>query len=392
MSTAPDENPHTSPGSARPRRPSRRTPPPPADEDARRERLEQFHTHLSEQVLSLTSSTAWTSWLQTAARFHSYSFRNTIAIWSQRPEASQVAGYRVWQSMGRQVRTGERGIEILAPVTRRVGDDDADAAVGVGTGGAVGRPRVVAKEPGTLTPRARRVVGYRIAHVFDISQTDGEPIASSEAVTPALLTGEAPAQLWDGLARQVREAGYDLVVEPLSGGANGLTHFTDRVVTVIPTLEPAQRVKTLTHELAHLNLHEPDTVAAQPNSSLVVCRGRIEVEAESVAFLVTSAHGMDSSAYSLAYVAGWAQQAGGDIEATLADTATRVLGAAHRILDRLDRDNPAALPVAEDAVPFDLSGPLRTPSDLIPPADRSHHPIPSPGATDIVQARRGVSR
>jgi len=388
MSTAPDEHTHNWQGSAKTRRPAR----PPADEDARRERLEQFHSRLSEQVLSLSTSTAWTDWLQTAARFHSYSFRNTIAIWSQRPEATQVAGYRAWQAMGRQVRKGERGIEILAPVTRRVEDDDADARAGTGTGGGVGRPRGAAKEPGMLTPPPRRVVGYRIAHVFDISQTDGEPIASLEAVAPALLTGEAPVQLWDGLARQVREAGYDLVVEPLSGGANGLTHFTDRVVTVIPTLEPAQRVKTLTHELAHLTLHEPGDAAAQPNSSLVVCRGRIEVEAESVAFLVTSAHGMDSSAYSFAYVAGWAQQAGGDIEATLADTATRVLGAAHRILDRLDRDNPGPLPVAEDAVPFDLPGPLRTPSVLIPPADRSRHPIASPGATDIVQAQRGVSR
>jgi len=388
MSTAPDEHTHNWQGSAKTRRPAR----PPADEDARRERLEQFHSRLSEQVLSLTSSTAWTDWLQTAARFHSYSFRNTIAIWSQRPEATQVAGYRVWQSMGRQVRKGERGIEILAPVTRRVEDDDAEAGARARPGGGVGRPRGAAKEPGTLPPPPRKVVGYRIAHVFDISQTDGEPIASLEAVTPALLTGEAPVQLWDGLARQVREAGYDLVVQPLSGGANGLTHFTDRVVTVIPTLQPAQRVKTLTHELAHLTLHEPGHAAAQPNSSLVVCRGQIEVEAESVAFLVTSAHGMDSSAYSFAYVAGWAQQAGGDIEATLADTATRVLGAAHRILDRLDRDNPAPPPVAEDAVPFELSRPLRTPSDLTPPADRSHHPIASPGATDIVQAQRGVSR
>jgi len=387
MSTAPDEDTHTSQGSAKTRRPAR----PPADEDTRRERLEQFHSRLSAQVLSLSSSTAWTDWLQTAARFHSYSFRNTIAIWSQRPEATQVAGYRVWQSMGRQVRKGERGIEILAPVTRRVEDDDADAGARARPGGGVGRPRA-AKAPGMLTQPPRKVVGYRIAHVFDISQTDGEPIASFEAVTPALLTGEAPVQLWDGLARQVREAGYDLVVEPLSGGANGLTHFTDRVVTVIPTLQPAQRVKTLTHELAHLTLHEPGDAAAQPNSSLVVCRGRIEVEAESVAFLVTSAHGMDSSAYSFAYVAGWAQQAGGDIEATLADTATRVLGAAHRILDRLDRDNPAPLPVAEDAVPFELSGPLRTPSVLTRPADRSHHPVASPGATDIVQAQRGVSR
>lgn len=85
------------------------------DEQARRERLAQFHNQLSQQVLSLTSGTQWAAWLATAARFHHYSFGNTIAIWMQRPDASQVAGCRVWQSMDRQVRKGEQGIQILRP-------------------------------------------------------------------------------------------------------------------------------------------------------------------------------------------------------------------------------------------------------------------------------------
>jgi len=379
MSTAPDQHTHPSQGSAK-------------DED-RRERLEQFHARLSEQVLSLTSSTAWTDWLRTAARFHSYSFRNTVAIWSQRPEASQVAGYRVWQAMGRQVRKGERGIEILAPVTRRVEDDDAEAGAGAGTGGRVHRSSAAAvKEPGMLPP-PRKVVGYRIAHVFDILQTDpipgSPPLPGAGAARPTLLTGQAPQNLWDGLARQVDEAGFRLALETPPGAANGLTSWAERRVLVRPDLEDAQRVKTLAHELGHTALHEPDDVL---DLTALACRGQKEVEAESVAFLVTSANGMDASAYSFAYVAGWAQQAGGDIEATLADTATRVLGAAHRILDRLDRDNPAPLPVAEDAVPFEISGPLRPPPVPSAPADRSRHPIPSPGANEIAQANRGVGR
>jgi len=389
MRTAPEEDTHTSQGSARTRRPAR----PPADEDARRERLEQFHARLSEQVLSLTSSTAWTDWLRTAARFHSYSFRNTVAIWSQRPDASQVAGYRVWQAMGRQVRKGERGIEILAPVTRRVEDDDAEAGARARPGGGAHRSSAAAvKEPGTLPP-PRKLVGYRIAHVFEILQTDpipgSPPLPGADAAHPTLLTGQAPENLWDALARQVDEAGFRLALETPPGAANGLTSWAERHVLVRPELEDAQRVKTLAHELGHIALHEPDDVL---DLAALACRGQKEVEAESVAFLVTSANGMDTSAYSFAYVAGWAQQAGGDIEATLADTATRALGAAHRILDRLDRDNPAALPVAEDAVPFEISGPLRAAPVPSAPADHSRHPTPSPGAADIAQAHRGVGR
>ena len=368
MSAAADHQ-HPAQGPRGTRRPARRETRPPVEQDARRQRLEQFHTRLSDSVLSMTSGTAWADWLTTAARFHHYSFRNTVAIWAQRPEASQVAGYRVWQSMGRQVRKGERGIEILAPVTRRA--DDSDGEPGPRTPGRTGN------HPGLPIPPRRTVVGYRIAHVFDVSQTDLMAGAADvfAVVEPALLTGQAPGHLWDGLARQVDEAGYHLVVEPLTGRANGRTHFVDRVVTVSPELEPAHRAKTLSHELAHVTLHEPDTVAAQADSSVPVCRGRIEVEAESVAFLIASAHDMDASAFSFAYVAGWAQHAGGDVEQVLAETATRVLGAAHRILDRLDRDNPAPLAVPEDAVPFELPGPTRASVVAAPPVDPGRHPI-----------------
>src|SRR5450759_2975392 len=118
MSTAP-----ATPGPGKTSQPTTR---PRLDEDGRRERLEAFHATLSAQVLSLTTSQAWTAWLGTAARFHHYSTLNTVAIWAQRSDATQVAGYRVWQSMGRQVRKGEQGIQILAPVTRRPDQDGPD--------------------------------------------------------------------------------------------------------------------------------------------------------------------------------------------------------------------------------------------------------------------------
>ena len=92
---------------------------PPRDDAAQQARLEAFHQRLTDQVLALSAGPTWKAWLQTAAKFHDYSFTNTVSIFMQRPDAVQVAGYRTWQSLGRQVRKGEQGIQILAPVLRR---------------------------------------------------------------------------------------------------------------------------------------------------------------------------------------------------------------------------------------------------------------------------------
>jgi len=304
-----------------------------------RDRLEQFHATLTKQVLTLTSSPAWIDWLRTAARFHHYSFGNTIAIWMQRPDATQVAGYRAWQGMGRQVRKGEKGIQILAPVTRRA-DPGHDEAGGPDRDTAPPSPAV-----GTDARETRQLVGVRIAHVFDYAQTDGEPLP--QPIRPTLLTGHAPQNLWDGLARQVVEAGFELFLRAPPSRANGRTDWTVRQVLIRPELDPAQRVKTLAHELGHVMLHAPHH-STDPTTA--VCRGSREVEAESVAFLVTSARGMDTAQYSSPYVAGWAQDSN-DVEATLRHTASQALTTAHRILERLDRNNPIPPMPSEDGMP-----------------------------------------
>src|SRR5665647_932973 len=150
MSTAP-----ATPGPGKTSQPTTR---PRLDEDGRRERLEAFHATLSAQVLSLTTSQAWTAWLGTAARFHHYSTLNTVAIWAQRSDATQVAGYRVWQSMGRQVRKGEQGIQILAPVTRRPDQPDPDGPDGRDKDHDSARP----SGPSGSGWSGRRVTGARI--------------------------------------------------------------------------------------------------------------------------------------------------------------------------------------------------------------------------------------
>jgi hypothetical protein len=206
-----------------------------------------------------------------------------------------VAGYRRWQELGRQVRRGERSIRILAPVIVKKEDDDGD--------------------------ERRVVVGFRGTGVFDVSQTDGPELD----VAPHLVAGDAPSGLWDALAAQVQAQGFALE-RGSCGGANGSTDFTARTVRVRDDVSAAQAAKTLAHELAHVRLHGPDRVR------YFACRGRCEVEAESVAYVVTGWAGLPTEEYSFPYVAHWAESDWRKVQ----ETGTVVLEVARDIIAQVE--------------------------------------------------------
>lgn len=263
------------------------------------ELLEQLHAG----VADLATSEDWLAYLAVARRFHHYSFWNTIAILAQFPEARRVAGYRTWQRLGRQVRKGETGIRILAPCTYR--------------------RLVVDSETGEESD-VTQLRGFRVVTVFDVSQTDGEPPPERPGVE--LLDGPAPELLHHQLAALIRAEAFRFIVGPLPTehlGALGVTDFGTRTVTVRPGLPPAQRAKTTAHELAHVLLHDP--------SGGVPGRARQEIEAESVAYIVLGACGVDAGTYSFSYVTSWS---GGDA-AAVHEIGERVLDCARRVLDRL---------------------------------------------------------
>src|SRR6478752_5950791 len=258
----------------------------------REQRLAALHQQLTDQVIALVDGPAWRAWLATAAKFRTYSFHNTLLIALQRPDATAVAGYRVWQELGRQVNKGEKGIVRLAPVLRRRQMDD-DAAVGQ-------QPDVEVTGAGLSAP-----------------------------TLPVLLAGQAPAGLWDALATGLHSRGYTVRRgQPPTPTANGVTTFSKRSVVIRADVDGAQAVKTLAHEYAHVLLHDP---ALFPSGQTVGCRGEAEVEAESVAYLIAACHGLDTGDYSFAYVAHWAE--GRDLAAIMASTGTRILSAANTILD-----------------------------------------------------------
>ncbi|MGI8850635.1 MAG: ArdC-like ssDNA-binding domain-containing protein [Acidimicrobiales bacterium] len=288
-----------------------------AADEAREAKLVALHQQLSQQVSVLGQE--WQRWLDMASKFHAYSFNNTLLLLAQNPEATHVAGYKLWQQLGRQVNKGEKGLAVFAPVTRK-------------TDMATDDPPKQASDPPTSEPAAtgsRRVVGFRPAYVWDVSQTSGDPLP--EPAAAQLLAGHAPEGLWDALAAQCATAGFTVERRPIGGanGPNGYTAFGRHEVVVRSDVDDAQAVKTLAHELGHVLMHDP---ASFVGDDTIRCQGIIEVEAESVAYLVAADHGMDTSQYSFAYVAGWAAGTG-DVQAALSSTGTRVLAAAHQVLD-----------------------------------------------------------
>jgi antirestriction protein ArdC len=285
------------------------------------DRLAAVHGQLAAAVDALVDGPAWRRMLQVAARFHRYSANNVLLISLQRPDATRVAGYHTWRQLGRQVRKGEAGIAILAPVTvRRLAAADATP-------------------PDDPQPdRIERTLrGFRVTHVFDVSQTDGPPLPE---VRPQLLDGAAPLGVWADLLDQIEAAGYRFGYAEIAP-ANGRTDHVDRTVMLRPDLTGAQSVKTLAHELAHVLLHQPGEL---PDGFTLA---RAEVEAESVAFVVCAAHGVASDDYTVPYVASWA---GGDRE-LVRDAGVRVLSCARQILavtapggDGAVTANPASRP------------------------------------------------
>jgi N-terminal domain of anti-restriction factor ArdC len=272
------------------------------------DKLTEAHQRLAQAVADLVSGDDWQAFLALAAKLHGYSARNVLLILTQAPWATQVAGYRTWQQLGRQVRAGQKGIAILAPCRHRTAgaENDSDSDTGDDTPG----------RPGRIVVR-----GFRVVHVFDISQTDGADLV--EPAGPDLLHGDAPAGVWDALAALLDAEGYTLERGDC-GGANGLTRFDARLVRIRSDVDDRQAAKSLAHEVAHVLLHDGSEYAAG-------CRGRAEVEAESVAYLICSLAGLDCDSYSFAYVAGWS---GGDVNA-VQGSAERVIDCARHIAQRV---------------------------------------------------------
>ncbi len=297
------------------------------------DKLTALHTQLIDAVAELRSSDKWAQMLTVAAQFTTYSPSNVLLIAVQRPDATHVAGIRTWNSLGRHVLRGEHGIAILAPCLYRTDEE----AVAENDGAKPDKSATKATEPADERPMPRRELrGFRVVHVFDVTQTYGAPLPSA---APRLLTGDAPREVWDGLVSLTLKADYRIERNACPAGVNGWNSPEEKVVVVDKDLEPAQATKTLAHELGHIRANHygrfPDYAIDRR------CRGAAEVEAESIAYIVTSHLGMNSATYSVPYVAGWAD----DLE-VLRHHMSTVVTASQWILGDLKK-TPSPVPAAE---------------------------------------------
>ena len=311
---------------------------------AREAKLEALQEQLSESVAALVTGEDWKRALTFAAQFRGRSFGNSMLIAAQHfaaynegrvpePTPTYVAGFHQWLSLGRSVAKGQHGYGILAPVTGRFASftpDDPNSW-----------RRLARNEKPMSGEYARtRMIGVKPTYVWDISQTTGDPVP--ELPRPTLLQGQAPAGLWDGLADQITAAGFELRLVSSAaaiGGANGLTDFLSREVSVRMDMDEAAQVKTLAHELGHVLLHAPreHALSTEVAADATLHRGIAEVEAESVALMVGAAHGLDTSSYTVPYVSTWAASVPGKNPVEVVQsTAERVRATALGILDQVD--------------------------------------------------------
>lgn len=258
------------------------------------ERVAELTERLENGVKELYASDNYARYITAMAKFHHYSFGNALLILFQCPSASNVAGYNTWKQLGRQVKKGEKGIMILAPCNFRASleREKIDPLTGQTLLGPDGKPLT---EKVKIAPNR-----FKIAHVFDLSQTEGRELPQ---IGVSELTGDV-ADYTGIYDRLTAISPLPVVQEDFQRSAKGYTSFTENRVVVKPGMSQVQTIKTLVHEIAHAKLHRPDDILAIPTPGE---KRQKEVEAESIAYVVCQHFGIDTSDYSLAYVAGWSR-------------------------------------------------------------------------------------
>jgi len=254
------------------------------------------------QALEAGHSERLKQYLAAMARFRRYSWGNVILIASQKPNATHVAGFQAWHKLGRFVKKGEKGILILAPIIRKKGENDGE----------------------TEPDESSVAVGFRAVYVFDISQTDGQPLPEIGSVN-----GD-PREYRERLAKFVAGQGITLEYSGEIAPARGMSEGGK--ITLLPGQSPAEEFATLAHETAHELMHRDERRSSTSK--------RIrETEAEAVAFVVCSAIGLETGTAAQDYIGLY----GGDAK-LLSESLEYVKRTATQILNGIGADDSSAPP------------------------------------------------
>lgn len=290
--------------------PKRASTPSPSNAERARNLSESALAQLTEQ-LEAGNSEQFTAFLNAMSRFHKYSFGNIMLIMAQRPDATHVAGFHTWKSLGRTVKKGEKGLLIIAPMLLKSKEREEH-------------------ERGQDESQDRPRLRFRAVHVFDIAQTEGDPLPE-----PAKVCGD-PGDALGRLETAIRATGITLEDSEELGGAEGVS--TGGRILIRPGQMPAERFSTIVHEWAHELLHQIEGAERPPK----VVR---ETEAEAVAFVVGQSIGLDTGTASADYIRLYQ----GDAE-TLAGSMDRIQKTAAVIIQAVSGDADPEKPSKQNRV------------------------------------------
>jgi hypothetical protein len=304
---------------------------------AREKKLTEARSQLASGVEALLKGDRWKEYLRFSQKFHQYSFFNIMLIMLQRPDARQVASYRTWKTMGRYVRKGEHGIDIFVPMfTRFLLTDESQHSEEEGLSEKEATHDAAGEEGPEERP-GKTLVGFKMGSVFDVSQTDGQPLPNHPCIC---LEGDGAGMF--AVLKEAIETVLQIPVkfETLPSGTYGCCRYSlDQdchpiAITISDdhALSGAQQLDTLAHEAGHAMLHSGMEYRLHTERSIR------ELEAESVAYCILSAMGFDSSQVSFGYIAIWAESGGRETVKEIERSGQRILEASRRILSWIEEN------------------------------------------------------
>ena len=299
------------------------------------EKLKEITDRLEQGIAELFDSERYKEYLKVMSKFHNYSFRNTVLIAMQKPDASLVAGFSAWKNnFERNVMKGQKGIKIIAPSPYKIKQEmqKIDPHTQKPVIGKDGKPVTEEKEV--------TIPAYKVVSVFDVSQTEGKELPD---IAVDELTGDVD-RYKDFFAALEKTSPVPIAFENIGGGSHGYYHLEDKRIAINEGMSELQTLKTAIHEIAHAKLHDIDLNAPKDEQQPRVDRRTREVEAESVAYTVCQHYGLDTSDYSFGYVAGWSS---GRELSELKSSLETIRSAAAEIINSID-ENLAELQKAQD--------------------------------------------
>lgn len=256
--------------------------------------LKGLSAHLKEGVRDYFNSDTYKAFLNTMSKLNNYSLNNLFLIMAQQKDVSAVASFNAWKKLGRHVKKGSKALKVWAPYQVTKKDEK-------------GQP-VLDKKGNEV-----KVTRFRLVPVFDVSQTEGKELA--RPIYNLEGTHQDYANLYRAAKETAEAKGVRFEISKEDMKANGYYNLNDNKIVIKAGMSEQQTLRTIFHEMAHSDLHNPKALEGQQ-----LTRTNAELQAESVAYVVANHYGMDTSSYSFAYLANWSKEPDSlaDLEAQLA--------------------------------------------------------------------------